>query len=80
MRELTDSKGVHVLFDPVLGSPAFNYNLDCLDRYSRWIIMGNRGGSKIEGANMMLLMQRLGTIIGYHHQSKTEEFKQEMLT
>lgn len=41
--KLTNGKGVHAIFDPILGSN-FEYNLNSIGMDGRWIMYGSMGG------------------------------------
>jgi NADPH:quinone reductase-like Zn-dependent oxidoreductase len=76
---LTDNKGVDVIFDPVLGGESFNINLNCVGMYARWVVYGQRGGTRVGGANMMKIMSKKATIIGSTFRNRSDEYKAELI-
>ena len=54
--EFTNGRGVDLIFDPVLGGPNFNENLDVLAMDSRWVLYGTMGGISIEKAPLVKLL------------------------
>ena len=76
---MTDGQGADLILDPVLGT-FFEDNLDCLAMDARWIIYGSMGGFRVkEGANLLKLLSKRGSILTSTLRNRDDAYKTELI-
>mmetsp|Transcript_12858 Transcript_12858/g.8966 ORF Transcript_12858/g.8966 Transcript_12858/m.8966 type:complete len:167 (+) Transcript_12858:561-1061(+) len=77
--ELTEGKGVNMIFDPVLGGNHFSQNISVLALEARWVVFGTLGGGAVENINMAPILSKRASIRGSTLKTRSNEYKKDLI-